>query len=276
MKIDNVETTSKTHRMNRLVLKLFPEQEVDWERYAEQYDAVTSELKPDYQEIMKMPLEGELEHLLKYNNAELICDLGAGTGNLSIPLATKYPDLKVVHIDFDPTYNNIARSKAEKAGINNMDFHLADAEDVRKIQELYGKRFKIILMVHALYAMRSKDDMDKPDRVLKAAYDSLADDGRLCIIDIEREMNLGFLIWDGLNNARKQKGGIIGALKFFKEMDQAKHQNANIIRNQRNGTYITQPLEGLVKMVKNAGFKNILYTSDQYYHGYDNIVVAGK
>ena len=277
MKINNVETTLPTYLMNWVALKLFPEQKVDWEKYAHQYDAVTADLKPAYQELMKMVLDGELSDLLEYDKAELVADLGAGTGNFSIGIAEKHPHLTVAHIDFDPTSNNIALSKAEIAGINNIDFHLADGEKVKEIQEecYKGQPIDIIVMMHSFYPMRSKDDMNKPNRVLRAAYDSLADNGRLCIVDIEREMNLLHLIADGLNSAIK-KYGLKGALSFFKEMDQAKHQNANIIRNQRNGTYITQPLEDLVKMVKTAGFNNILYTSDQHYHGYDNIVVAGK
>lgn len=274
----HVESGLLTHLMNLLVLKIFPEQEVDWERYAEQYDAVTIDLKPAYQKIMKMPLGDELEDLLEYTNSELICDLGAGTGNLSIPLATKYPDLKVVHIDFDQTYNDIAKGKAEKDGINNIDFHLADAEDVRKIQEQYRRPFDVVFMIHALYAMKSQKDMDKPNRVLKAVYGSLKADGRLCVIDIEKEMNLLHLIADGLISARR-KYGLKGALSFFKEMDQAKHQNANIIRNQRDGNYITQKVNGLVGMLNKAGFKenNILYKSGfQHYHGCDNIVVVKK
>lgn len=274
----HIESGLLTHLMNWLVLKTFPDQEVDWDRYAEQYDAVTIDLKPAYQKIIKMPLGAELEDLLEYTNAELICDLGAGTGNLSIPLATKYPDLKVVHIDFSQTYNDIAKSKAEKDRIDNIDFHLADAEDVRKTQEQYGRPFDVVFMIHVLYAMRSQKDMSKPNRVLKAVYESLRAGGRLCVIDIEKEMNLLHLIADGLISARR-KYGLRGALSLFKEMDQAKHQNANVIRNQRDGTYITQKVNGLVAMLDRAGFKesNILYKSGfQHYHGYDNIVVVKK
>jgi len=274
----HIESGLITHLMNWLVLKRFPEQEVDWVRYAEQYDAVTVNLKPAYQKIVKMPLGEELEDLLEYTNAELICDLGAGTGNLAIPLAIKYPDLKVVHIDFNQTYSDIAKGKAKKNGIDNIDFHLADAEDVRKIQEQYGRPFDVVFMIHALYAMRSQQDMDKPNRVLKAVYASLRADGRLCVIDIEKEMNLLYLIADGLISARR-KYGLKGALSFFKEMDQAKHQNANIIRNQRDGTYITQKVNGLVGMLDKAGFRedNVLYKSGfQHYNGYDNIVVVKK
>jgi ubiquinone/menaquinone biosynthesis C-methylase UbiE len=274
----HVESGPLTHLMNWLVLKIFPGQEVDWERYAQQYDAVTIDLKPAYQTIVKMPLRGELEGLLEYTKAQLICDLGAGTGNLSIPLATTYPALRVAHIDSDQTYNDIAKRKAEEAGTRNIDFHLADAEDVGRIGEGYGRPFDIVFMTHALYAMRSRNDMDKPDRVLKTVYETLRADGRLCVIDIEKEMNLLHLIADGLFSGIK-KYGLRRALLLFKQMDQAKHQNANIIRNQRDGTYITQKVDGLVGMLVKAGFKedDILYKSGfQHYHGYDNIVVVKK
>lgn len=274
----HIESGLLTHLMNRSVLRIFPKQEVDWERYAQQYDAVTIDLKPAYQRIIKMLLEGELEALLEYTGAGLICDLGAGTGNLSVPLAARFPDLRVVHIDFSQTYNDIAKNKAEKEDVKNIDFHLADAEDVKKIRERYDRPFDIVLVMHALYAMRSREHIDKPDRVLKAVFESLKADGRLCVIDIEKEMNLLHLIVDSLISAGK-KYGLKGALSFFKRMDQAKHQNANVIRKQRNGTYITQKIDGLVGMLEKAGFKedNMLYRSGfKHYHGYDNIVVVKK
>ena len=272
-----VESTLITHLMNGLVLRAFPEQEVNWSSYAKQYDAVTMDLKPEYQEIINMPLNGKHAEL-KFPDYQLCCDLGAGTGNLSIRLAKKHPQMKVAHVDFNKDFMSIARDKAEKDGITNVDFHTADAEQVKEIQEQYGKPFDVIFMIHAFYAMRSKEDPGKPIRVLNAIHKSLRKGGYLWITDVEREMNLAYLIYLGLKTVVK-KYGFREALDFFKRMDQAKHQNANALRKHRDGTYITQTIAGLIGMLSKAGFKekNIVYKSGfNYYHGCDNIVVIRK
>lgn len=273
-----VESTLLSHILNSLLLRGFPECEVDWERYAHQYDAVTIEIKRAYREIMRMPLAGEVANKLHYGNYELVCDLGAGTGNLSIPLASRHPNITVAHVDFDPTYNRIAEAKAREAGVTNIDFHIADGEGVKSVQERYGKPFDVVFVIHALYAMRSKDDMEKPLRVLRAIHGSLKEGGYLWVCDIEKELNYLVLMVDGIISATR-KYGLRRTLALFKEMDQAKHQNSNIIKRQRDGTYITQKLEGLIEMVCDAGFNesNIVYKSGfEYYHEYDNIVVVRK
>jgi len=273
-----VESSPIAHTVNSLLLRRFPEGEVDWGRYAHQYDAVTVEVKRAYKEIMRMPLESDVADKLDYANHELVCDLGAGTGNLSIPLASRYPHITVAHVDFDPTYNGIAEAKARGAGVSNIDFHVADGEGVKSVQEQYGKPFDIVFVIHALYSMRSKDDMEKPLRVLRAIHGSLREGGYIWVCDIEKELNFLLLMVDWLISATR-KYGLRRALALFKEVDQAKQQNANVIRKLRDGTYITQPIEGLIHMLREAGFSegNIVFKSGfKYYHGYDNIVVAGK
>ena len=272
----HIESGLLTHLMNWLVLKKFPEQEVDWERYAEQYDEVTIDVNHAYQEIMDMLQDGKLADLLRYEEAEVVCDFGAGTGNLSIPLARKYPYLKVIHADFSEAFNAKAKEKALGEGINNIEFLKIDGEQIR---DAYNKPFDVILMVHSLYAMRGKDDIEKPNRVLSAVYDSLAEGGRLCIVDIEKEMNYVRLVASSIWNTWR-KYGLEEMIERYRRLDQAKLQNKNLILRQRDGTLITQDINKLESMVKRAGFninENVLYKSGfKYYFGYDNILVLQK
>jgi ubiquinone/menaquinone biosynthesis C-methylase UbiE len=272
----HIESGLLTHLMNWLVLKRFPEQEVDWERYAEQYDEVTIDVNRAYQETMNMLKDGKLAELLQYEEAEVACDFGAGTGNLSIPLAKKYPNLKVIHADFSEEFNAKAKEKALGEGIHNIEFIKVDSEQIR---DAYNKPFDVVLMVHSLYAMRSKDDMEKPNRVLSAVHDSLAEGGRLCIVDIEREMNYVRLVVSSIWNTWR-KYGLKETIERYRRLDQAKLQNKNVILGQRNGNLITQDINELETMVKKAGFdtnENILYKSGfESYFGYDNILIVKK
>jgi len=272
----HIESGLLTHLMNWLVLKKFPEQEVDWERYAEQYDEVTIDVNRAYQETMDMLKDGKLADLLRYEEAEVVCDFGAGTGNLSIPLAKKYPNLKVIHADSSEEFNAKAKEKALCEGIHNIEFLKIDGEQIR---DAYNKPFDVVLMVHSLYAMRSKDDIERPNRVLSAVYDSLAEGGRLCIVDIEREMNYVRLVVSSIWNTWR-KYGFEETIERYKRLDQAKLQNKNVILGQRNGNLITQDIDKLESMVKKAGFninENILYKSGfKSYFGYDNILIVKK
>ena len=273
-----IESKLLTHLMNSVVLKAFPPKEVDWNKYAGQYDDVTIELKPSYQKLLSMPHEKRFADMLNYSGSKIVCDLGAGTGNLSIPLAKSNQHLTVIHNDFDDTFLKIAKEKAKKEGVENIVFYKKDAQNIKEITHDIGRPFDVIFMIHSLYVMTDKEDRQKPVDILKSAYESLNNGGSLYIADIEREMNMAHLIYDGLMSGVK-KYGLKGCLAKFKELDQAKHQNANIIRNQRAGLYITQRLDDLVEMVSEAGFnkEKITYSSEfKHYDNYDNIIIVKK
>ncbi len=96
-------------------------------------------------------------------------------------------------------------------------------------------------MVHSLYAMRSKDDLERPNRVLSAVYDSLTEGGRLCIVDIEREMNYMRLVASSIWNTWR-KYGLKETIERYRRLDQAKLQNKKVILGQRNGNLFTQDI----------------------------------
>ncbi len=266
----SVESTLVTHSMNYFVLKVFSPQETDWDAYAKQYNAVTRDLKPSYQEIISLPFQFK-EINKAISTCRLAYDVGAGTGNLSIQLARSNKNMKVAHIDYGMEFVEIA--KQESSDIENIDFHLEDAGNLKKLNQYYQSSPNLIFMTHSLYAM------ENPQYILSSIYESLVDGGLFWIADINREMNLGHLIYDGIKNARKKFGSLKKTFAYFKEMDQAKHQNANIIRNQRSGKYLTCRLSHLIDMVCKAGFnkENILFSSEfEYYDNYDNVILVRK
>ena len=59
-----------------------------------------------------------------------IVDQACGTGILTLKIARKFPDCRVVGIELRDEYLTIAREKARTSGIRNVDFILGRAEDV--------------------------------------------------------------------------------------------------------------------------------------------------
>jgi demethylmenaquinone methyltransferase/2-methoxy-6-polyprenyl-1,4-benzoquinol methylase len=58
-----------------------------------------------------------------------IMDQACGTGILSLKIARRFPSAAVVGVDMTPEYLDVAREKAERAGVKNVRFFLGRAED---------------------------------------------------------------------------------------------------------------------------------------------------
>ncbi len=59
-----------------------------------------------------------------------IVDQACGTGILTLRIARKFPDCRVIGVELRDEYLTIARQKARTSGISNVDFILGRAEDV--------------------------------------------------------------------------------------------------------------------------------------------------
>src|SRR5919106_5193703 len=73
------------------------------------------------------------EHLvqkLQLQGNERFLDIAAGTGNVAIPLAKRLKGGRVEAVDLSPGMLQRAREKADRAGLSNIGFHCANAEDL--------------------------------------------------------------------------------------------------------------------------------------------------
>ena len=59
-----------------------------------------------------------------------IVDQACGTGILTLKIARRFPDCRVIGVELRDEYLTIAREKARTLGISNVDFILGRAEDV--------------------------------------------------------------------------------------------------------------------------------------------------
>lgn len=249
---------------------------VDWNKYAVQYDAITtSGINPAYVELVDKV--NNYFSNIDIPDESLILDLGGGTGNFSIPLAKQYQNSSFVILDNSETMLEQAENKIKQHGLTNIETRLNDCEKLEQIADEYQRPINHTIMIHALYAMRTKDDPEKPKRVLDNLSNTMYEpDSTLFISDINRPLKTGswiaYAVWNGLKTFKS----INKTLKYFMEHDEAKRANRFIDQMQQEGHFLLCELDQLEEMVKEAGFSKIYEKSDQYYRGRDNLIIAGK
>jgi SAM-dependent methyltransferase len=250
--------------------------EVDWNKYAEQYDNVTiSGSNPAYLELIEKLKSVFNQYPIQ--KGSLVVDLGGGTGNFALPLAEKFPDSHFVIVDLSQVMLEIANKKAVKKGLKNVETVRRDVEDIQYLTDKYNRPISTVIMMHCLYATPSLNDPDKPKRILKNVFNGLDHNDSLFVIsDINRPLRTGNWIPYCLWHTYKWMGSLKKTLAFFKENDQSKLANRYIDVKQEEGSYLLCGIDELVDMIKTAGFSKILEKNDTYYRSRDNFVVAMK
>jgi ubiquinone/menaquinone biosynthesis C-methylase UbiE len=256
--------------------------QVDWNKYAEQYDLLTmGGANKAYEELVNKVFKS-----FGYGTIEkdsLVLDLGGGTGNFTMPLAKYYPDSKFVIVDTSEKMKEIAEEKIIKNKFKNVEYILEDVENVDKITEKYSRPLSHAFMIHSLYTTGGIND-EKPKRILKNVHDNLENKATFIISDINRKIDTNEWIPYCLKNKyldyrKKGKGKIsstINTLKFFQQNDQSKLANKFIDYHQEKGEYLLCSLEQFVGVLNSVGFNNILEKTDQLYRGRDNYVRTVK
>lgn len=100
-----------------------------------------------------------------------IVDIGTGTGNVAIRLATKYPRSRILGVDISKGMINEARTKCSRMGITNIRFMVCPVERLRT--------GRIDLAISALAFHHVKDKK----RVMLNVHARLAKNGRLVVGD---------------------------------------------------------------------------------------------
>ena len=250
--------------------------EVDWDRYAEQYDRITiSGSNPAYMELVDkvtMFFKG-----LGLKRGSLVADLGGGTGNFTLPIAELHPESHFLIVDLSEIMLQKAKEKAEMRNLRNVDLIQADIEDIEYLVDIYSRPFTHAIMIHCLYVTGSLENPAKPQRILKNIHGGLENaESRFFIADINRPLKTGSWIPYSLWHAFKTFGSIKETMNFFMENDQAKIASRCTDIKQKEGSYLLCNLDEFVKMIKNAGFTRIYEKSDKQYRKRDNLVIAGR
>jgi ubiquinone/menaquinone biosynthesis C-methylase UbiE len=231
---------------------------IDWEAYARSYDMLLS-YNPFYQELHRQVMDRVRNWTLP-PGGDLV-DLGAGTGNYSIPTAEMFPELNVWHIDNNRGMNAVARGKARnlknfkilEQGIEETDF---------SANSLHG-----LLCINAIYTFPD------PEAVLCRMHRWMKPGFRVILVDPGRVMKL--FSWQvAIGRHLLKTYGLRKTIDIFKKAKVVSQQNKYIREMQKNKTYWTHTHEAFCTAVKAAGFQ--VESSALCFRGYCDMVVALK
>ena len=117
--------------------------------------------------------------LKEVSSPEFALDLCSGTGDLAIILSNKQPKIKISGVDNCSEMLDIAKSKSENLKIKNIEFLLADSENL----PFYSWSFDIITMGFGLRNLVNKENC------LKNIFGLLKPGGVFACIDLAHPSN---------------------------------------------------------------------------------------
>jgi SAM-dependent methyltransferase len=119
-----------------------------------------------------------LIELLKLRPGDVVADVGAGSGYLSLPMAQRVgPKGKVLAVDIQPELLEIIRKKTKEQGIPNVQTVLGSIEDPR----LPANSVDLILMVDVYH------EFSHPWEMTRGMVRALKPGGRLVFVEYRKE-----------------------------------------------------------------------------------------
>lgn len=235
---------------------------VDLVAYAKQYDNM-ARYKPSYHEVMQVVMD-EINLHLDNDGEMIIGDFGAGTGELSIRLANKFPKAIIHAVELNDGFYKKLVEKTNS--YTNVKVYHSDIERLN-FDHSY---FHAITMIHVLnYTAHAREGI-----AIERAYEQLRTNGVLVIADIGRELNLKAHAKETISACIKEIGIIKTALLYLRSRQVIK-QNKTFIENQKKGIHPLHNLDDFVSMIESFGFSVLMKRNDLYL-GDDDFVVAIK
>lgn len=235
-------------------------EQVNWKSYAQAYDMLMV-YNPFYQQLHKEVLSYVEEWDIP--EGATIADLGAGTGNYSLAIASKFPKANVLHIDNNEGMNARTTEKRMEMGLDNHRILDQSIEEV----DIQPGSLDALISIHALYAFPN------PQEVLKKAFSWLKPGAPAILVDAGRIVNV--LDWQlaiGWHLLRQH--GLRKSLKIISEGKIVSRQNAKLREMQRNGVLWTHSHEEFVEAVHKAGFE--VKSSHITFRGISDCVITKK
>ena len=236
------------------------EQGLDWSVYAKSYDLLLS-YNPFYQKLQ----EDILKTCRGWNIAgdDLIVDLGAGTGNYSLPLAKFYPEAQVLHIEPNEGMNMRTREKMQERGIENVSILPCYASDV-KISE---NSVQGCTCIHALYTFKD------PEHIIRQIYRWLKPGGQAVLVDAGRKVKV--LEWQvAIGWHLLTTYGWKKSVEIMRSGKEVSKQNAYIRKKQQSGEYWLHSHEEFVDIIRKTGFE--ILEAKTSFRGISDFVVVRK
>jgi ubiquinone/menaquinone biosynthesis C-methylase UbiE len=131
-----------------------------WDKIASRYDRIFE----SYKELREATVKQVLTHI---EGGDKVLELACGTGNVSLAIAKKVDNL--VATDLSKGMISVAKQKAKKLNVDNIDFKILDALDTKYPNESFDK----IVLISALHVVNN------PRALLDEAYRLLAPQGSI-------------------------------------------------------------------------------------------------
>lgn len=164
-------------------------------------------------------------------------DLGCGTGHTTNLLAEAFPESTFLGVDIADDAITLAKSEAERMGLDNVDYALHDIRTIADTDERFAEPFDVVFGFDVIH-----DQVD-PAGVLGGIRSTLADDGYFFCYDIAAHSALE----DNLDNPRAAL--IYGISTLHCMQVSLAHEGAGL------GTAWGQELA--TEMFRDAGFSSV-------------------
>lgn len=234
---------------------------VDWSDYARVYDLIV-EYNPAYQDIVRHFETTVANWTL--GAGDRVLDFAAGTGNFGLRLARAFPGVEVILFDRDPEMLGLARAKAARSGVQNVEF--IEGDGTRLARYFPPAAFRAVVAVHCLYTL------PRP-ATLRAVARSVAPGGYAYLCDLGRPMDTG----DGgrfLAKSMIRRHGLLHTARIFWRGRRIGRENRRIREMQLNGAYWTHGPEEFRVAVDEAGFD--ILKQEAIFRGYSDVADARR
>jgi ubiquinone/menaquinone biosynthesis C-methylase UbiE len=234
---------------------------LDWTSYATQYDLMADN-NPWYDELLRHCVSVVTGWNLK--EGDTLADFAAGTGNFSIAIARALPKVAVLHVELNEAMIRQAEAKAAKIGLSNWRVVPLDlGSDEWPLPELAGA-----VTIHALYAM------SQPKEVVRRMCSRLRPGAYVYAADAARQLDVKDWV-RALFVESVKKNGLFKTISLFCRSGVVRRENKKFSQAQRSGTIWTHQLSEFRHTFEEQNLK-ILFESDQFYRGVDDLIIAQK
>lgn len=139
-----------------------------WDKEARSYDAKVEKRKERYHRLVEYIID-----LTKPKKTDVIMEIGAGTGVVSLLLAPKVK--KVIAVDISKEMLRIAKQRAKEAGVNNIEFVKGTFH-----RPNIAEKVDIIVTIDSLHCTT---DGDYKKRAIEIMHDHLKEGGEVFLDD---------------------------------------------------------------------------------------------
>lgn len=232
----------------------------DWNYYSETYDLMAT-VTPAYRELLKH-FDIEMRRWNLPSDASVL-EVGAGTGNFALMASAFHPKATIIHSEPEGGMQRRAMEKANRAGISNIRFISASADDL----SFPGEDLDAAILVHVLYTLPD------PLSFIKKLYGGMRRGAVVFACDFGRVMDVSdwkSYLWRELIREK----GYFSAVTTMWRARGVFRSNEQVTEAQRAGRYWTHSGEEFAEAFRSAGF--LVERQETVYRGYSDLLVARK